>query len=132
MRGWIGEKCHGFVLRWQRERQIDPAGPARHISRMMETADTICRVVGAWVALEVFTPQVARPSWGVLAAERGGRQRNKSTAVADGPAYWEVPGDGDPTPWPQRSDPLPEPDGGSDTLRRRYVAVLGALPAKPA
>jgi len=99
---------------------------------MTETSDTICRVLGAWVALEVLTPQVARPSWGALAAERGGRQRNKGTAAPDGPAYWEVPSDGDPTPWPQRPDPLPEPDGGADTPRRWYVAVLGALPAKPA
>ncbi len=77
--------------------------------------------------MEVLTPQLARPSWGALAAERGGRQRNKGTAAADGPAYWEVPGDGDPTPWPQRPDPLPELESGSDTPRPWYVAVLGAF-----
>lgn len=99
---------------------------------MTETSDTIRRVLGAWVAVEVLTPQVTRPNWGALAALRGGRQRNKGTAAPDGPAYWEVPRDGDPTPWPQRPTPPPEPDAKPDAPRRWYLAVLGALPAKPA
>lgn len=97
---------------------------------MTETPDTIRRALGAWVAVEVFTPQVAKPTWDALAVEWGGRQRNKGMAAPDGPAHWEVPGDGDLTPWPQRPDPPPEPaPAGPDVPRRWYAVVLGALPA---
>ncbi len=65
---------------------------------MTPTPETAGRVIRAWMAVEVLTPQGAKSDWGSFAAEKGGQQRNQGGP--DGPAQWEPPGDGDPTPWP--------------------------------
>ena len=102
-------------------------------------------VLRSWLALEVLTPQVTKDGWNGFAADKQGQQRNRQTAVPDGPDHWEAPRDADPTPWPPVPD-HPEDEEQQDQVgistlqpapalnRRRpwYVVVLGALPAKQA
>ncbi len=107
---------------------------------MTSTPETAGRVIRAWMAVEVLTPQGAKSDWGSLAAEKGGQQRN--LGGPDGPAQWEPPSDADPTPWPlletlagrPEAPPAHAPAPAADEAepRRWHVVVLAALPAQQA
>ena len=107
---------------------------------MTSTPETAGRVIRAWMAVEVLTPQGVKSDWGSFAADKGGRQWN--VGGTDGPAQWTLPGDGDPTPWPlleataERLEvppaDAPAPAADEAEPRRWHVVVLAALPAQQA
>ena len=103
------------------------------------------------MAIEVLTPQITKDGgWSKIAAERGGRLRNRKTDAQDGPSLWRPPQDHDLPPWPLLPDPLPQSaneagpateantaqtSGADDTLkidRLWYCVILGVLPAREA
>jgi hypothetical protein len=119
---------------------------------MALTPETIQRVLRAWIAIEVLTPQITKAGgWNNLAADRGGRVRNRKTDAQDGPTLWQPPQNEDPPPWPIRPDPSPRDDpaavavqttdpdqapGESGAPPRKdrpwYFVILAAMPAKEA
>jgi hypothetical protein len=63
--------------------------------------ETIQLVLRAWIAIEVLTPQITKDGgWNKVAAERGGRLRNRQTDAQDGPSLWRPPQDHELPPWP--------------------------------
>ncbi|MBV8092310.1 MAG: ATP-binding protein [Acetobacteraceae bacterium] len=107
---------------------------------MFVTAETVSSVLRSWIAIEVLTPQLTKDGgWNNLAADRGGRQRNRKSDAEDGPALWQPPGDDDPPPWrippdapPAQPDPISNGLQSSKKERPWYSIILGALPAKDA
>ena len=118
---------------------------------MPATIETVQCVLRSWIAIEVLTPQLTKDSgWNNVAADRGGRQRNRKTDVQDGPTLWRPPQEDDLPPWPLLSDPPPPaggdvaptdetgslaPPNGEDPSRKPrpwYSVILGAIPAKDA
>jgi hypothetical protein len=118
---------------------------------MSVTPETVRCALRAWIAIEVLTPQITRTSgWNNVAADRGGRQRNRQTDAEDGPTLWHPPQDHDLPPWRLLPDPPPpNADGGAHSMqadpgrttdaddasrkaRPWYSVILGALPAREA
>jgi hypothetical protein len=118
---------------------------------MAVTQETIQRVLRAWIAIEVLTPQITKDGgWNKVAAERGGRLRNRQTDAQDGPSLWRPPQDHDLPPWSLLPDPPPRspneaaPGGQADigltsdqddNLKKDrlwYSVILGVLPARDA
>ena len=56
------------------------------------TVEAVQSVLRSWIAIEVLTPQLTKDGgWNNVAADRGGRQRNRKTDAQDGPTLWRRP-----------------------------------------
>jgi AAA domain len=118
---------------------------------MAVTQETIQFVLRSWIAIEVLTSQTTKDGgWNTVAAERGGRLRNRNTDAQDGPSLWRPPQDQDLPPWPLLPDPPPRStdevapateaengqtlgaDGTARQDRLWYSIILGVLPARDA
>lgn len=113
---------------------------------------TVQSVLWSWIASEVLTPQITKGrGWGDVAADRGGRLRNRNTDAGDNRALSQSPQDGDVPAWSILSDEAsdgmevagvagnlgkPEQDVNKEKSERRerpwYSVVLAAMPAADA